>query len=606
MSGLAAILNLDGAPVDQPLLERMTRELALRGPSAQQTWSRGAVGLGHSLLRAADEAQNEHQPASIQSRLWIVADARLDAREELIAKLNSRSAGRPPLSLATPDVELILHAYEAWEESCVDYLLGDFAFAIWDERKQKLLCARDHIGIKPLYYARVANTLLVSNTLQVLRLHPGVSSDLSDVAIGDFLLFGINLQTGQSAFEDIKKLPAAHSVSATSDGIRVRRYWSFPIEEPLRYPRAKNYLEEFRALLDAAVTDRLRTSRVSVSMSGGLDSPTVAAVAARLLRNTGSLQAITIVYDEVIPDEEHKYAGIVASHLQIPIQFLVVENYALFERCEPEAAAIPEPNLLELSAIFDDRNRIAAQHGSVMLTGEGGDTGFIPSLSFYRGPRAFELLGGVTKYLLAQGRLPRLGFRRAWLKWRGLPTGELPQYPEWLEPGFEARAGLRERWQEMMAEPTSAHPDRPRAYSSLSEGHWSAYCESYDASCTRTPLEVRHPFLDLRLQRFLLRLPPLPWCADKELLRQAMRGELPREILGRPKTPLAGNPYVGLLRKHNLKELLEFDLAPGFSGFVVRDQLPATPAAWGQDPGLVLRAISLNYWLQMRPILMYK
>src|SRR4029077_11120244 len=205
------------------------------------------------------------------------------------------------------------------------------------------------------------------------------------------------------------------------------------------------------------------------------------------------------------------------------------------------------------------------------------------------------------------GRHPRLGFHLAWLRWRGLPTSESGPYPNWLEPNFESRANLRERWREMMAEPASVHPDRPQAYAGASQTDWSAYCERHDAGSTRVRLEVRHPLLDVGILRFMLRLPTLPWCADKELLRVAMRGDLPQEVLRRPKAPLAGDPSIGLLRREGPNGLANFAPTPELNGFVVLERIPSL-AGGGipPDPSLHFRPLSLNYWLRMRQPFMYK
>ncbi len=206
-----------------------------------------------------------------------------------------------------------------------------------------------------------------------------------------------------------------------------------------------------------------------------------------------------------------------------------------------------------------------------MLTGEGGDPGLIPSLSFYRGKRFPGFLWQIAEYFLAHGRHPRLGFHLAWLRWRGLPTADSGPYPNWLEPNFESRARLRERWQEIMGEPAPEHPDRPEAYACVSQPEWAGYFEANDAGCTRILLEVRHPLMDLRVLRFMLRLPTLPWCADKELLRVAMRGDLPESILRRPKSPLAEDPLAGLLE--GLSKLAHgLPPAPDLGNFIAQDQ----------------------------------
>src|SRR5271163_1529243 len=129
MSGILGIVNLDGAPVDPTLLRKMADFLAFRGPDAQETWIGGNAGFGHTMLRTTWEAEHERQPCSLDGQIWITADARIDDRRNLIDKLTAE--GRHVVSTA-PDVELILHAYEVWSQNCIDHLLGDFAFAIWD------------------------------------------------------------------------------------------------------------------------------------------------------------------------------------------------------------------------------------------------------------------------------------------------------------------------------------------------------------------------------------------------------------------------------------------------------------------------------------------
>jgi asparagine synthase (glutamine-hydrolysing) len=183
MSGIVGIVNLDQAPVDPPLLQRLTDFLAFRGPDAQETWTDRHVGLGHTALWTTFESERERQPSSLDGQVWITADARVDDRAGLIPQLESQ--GRTNLAEAT-DSELILHAYHAWGESCVEHLIGDFAFAIWDGRERHLFCARDHLGVKPFYYAQLGDSVIFSNTLDCIRQHPAVSDKLNEAAIGDF------------------------------------------------------------------------------------------------------------------------------------------------------------------------------------------------------------------------------------------------------------------------------------------------------------------------------------------------------------------------------------------------------------------------------------
>src|SRR5580700_7454241 len=125
----------NGAPVDEVLLRELARFLKYRGPDGCDVWSQDRAGLGHAMLRTTREAANERQPASLDGKIWITADARIDCRSELESSLISAGCKIRP---GAPDSELILHAYTAWHEKCVQHLRGDFAFAIWDAGQQKL------------------------------------------------------------------------------------------------------------------------------------------------------------------------------------------------------------------------------------------------------------------------------------------------------------------------------------------------------------------------------------------------------------------------------------------------------------------------------------
>ena len=120
-------------------MRELTNFLSFRGPDAQEIWCDGPVGFGHALLQIPRGAALEKQPAQLDGRLWIVADARIDARAELIGKLKGKSRTAGALSLSTPDAELILHAYDTWGETCVEHLLGDFSFAIWDAPEKAIV-----------------------------------------------------------------------------------------------------------------------------------------------------------------------------------------------------------------------------------------------------------------------------------------------------------------------------------------------------------------------------------------------------------------------------------------------------------------------------------
>src|SRR3990172_1680840 len=279
MSGIVGIFNLDGAPIDRIVLDRLTNALRFRGPDFQRTWFRGPIGFGHTLLRSTTDAGDEQQPLGLGGSTWIVADARIDCRRDLIHAFESH--GQRDLA-DTADSELILRAYHVWGEKCVEHLLGDFAFAVWDASRRRLFCARDQSGVKPFFYAHIGPLFIFSNTLDCLRLHPAVSDRLNDLSIADFLMFDVIQDTAATAFADIHRLPAAHALVCEPQRLFIRRYWEPSLATPVHYRRPADYIERFNELLDQSVADRFRTESACVFMSGGLDSPTVAASATPL------------------------------------------------------------------------------------------------------------------------------------------------------------------------------------------------------------------------------------------------------------------------------------------------------------------------------------
>ena len=346
------IYDRSGAPVDRTLLQALAHFLSYRGPDWRDTWSSGPIGFGHAMLRTTRESQIEQQPASLDGRFFITADARIDCREELRIKIAQKNYGTP--GLTATDSELILHSYAAWGEECVQHLRGDFAFAIWDARKKLLFCARDHFGVKPFYYAELGELFLFSNTLDCLRQHPEVSEELNDAAIGDFLLFGLNCDVATTTFRDIQRLPAAHAMTISSEGLRIQRYWSAPTEGRIRYNAWKITSNIFRSCCKRRWRTARVSDRVGILLSGGLDSSTIATTARELAGSAGGtadLRAYTVVYESLIPDQEGRYAREVADFLKIPLLSIPMDDLRPFERWED-----PKQNRLNLSTILFSRD----------------------------------------------------------------------------------------------------------------------------------------------------------------------------------------------------------------------------------------------------------
>jgi len=597
MSGIAGVVRTDGAPIERELIARLTQSIAFRGPDEQRTWMEGPVAFGHTLLRTTDESEHERQPFTLDGEVWIVADCRIDSRSELL----ERMGGTASLLLAS-DVELILRAYLQWGETCVGHLLGDFAFGIWDGRTRRLFCARDHMGIKPFYYAQVGPWLIFSNTLDCIRLHPNVSDKLNDLAIADFILFGVNQDNATTCFSDIRRLPPAHTITCAGSLLAIRRYWTLPVEEPVYYYRDQECIEHFRSLLNQAVSDRLRTRNVSVFMSGGLDSPALAATAKGLLNAPGAVQAFTLVFDWLIPDSERQYADLMASHLGIPIHFFALDEDSQW--AIPGARTTPEP----IPDLSDPRPRLRchkqmSQHSRVALYGEGPDNALryewrshLAWLASHK--RWARLLLDLGKHVLAHKRLPLLPTVPRILQQRRIRAGAFwtRDFPAWINPDLVERLHLRERWLAWSSESEapSAHPVRPMGYSSLQIPAWQSLFEGFEPSYTGATLEVRHPYMDIRILSFLLRVPALPWCRSKFLLRQAMRGTAPEGVRRRPKVPLSKHPDYERAGLHGLPSVIP---GPLLHGFAEPAHLPRNRPESMVNFDVNIRFAALSHWL---------
>ncbi|MEO5618230.1 MAG: asparagine synthase-related protein, partial [Candidatus Eisenbacteria bacterium] len=447
MSGICGVVALDGAPVDRAGLEQWSDFLRFRAPDGVHMQVRGGFGFTHASMRTLDTPQPP-QPLSLDGATWITCDARIDAQSELKAKLLAlgRDASR------ASDAQLILHAYHAWGEDCLGHLLGDFTFAIWDAPRRRLLCARDHFGVKPFFYAHADRRVVFSNTLNCVLAHPAVPRALDELAIADFLVHEANLDTGGTAFKAVRRLPPAHCLVATAAGITVKRYWSLPDREVI-YRDDGEYVQRFKDLLDMAVADRVRSDRVGILMSGGLDSCAVAAGAAVVERGAGrssGLKAFTVVYDRLIPDDERRHVTAAASALGIPLSLRCADDSALFERHEELGTFFPEPANKPFAAIEVSTAREAARHGRVILTGWDGDALMTESprpyfRSLLRQRRLGRLLSNAMGYALAEKKLLPAGALARLNPWRSpVPPAPL-RLPPWLSGEFERRLGLRER-----------------------------------------------------------------------------------------------------------------------------------------------------------------
>ncbi|HSE32631.1 MAG TPA: asparagine synthase-related protein [Pyrinomonadaceae bacterium] len=488
---------------------------------------------------------------SIRENLQLKANARIDGRQELIHKLGLTA------NESITDEELILHAYEAWGTDCVKYLIGDFAFAISDG--QQLFCARDHFGVKPFFYTHVDGNFNFSSTLNELR---GVSNTLNEIAVGDYLLFGVNQDNSTTIFGDIQRLPPGHTLTVANNEIKVRCYWTPSLPAEVRFRDSESYVERFSELFSRAVKDRLRTDRVAISMSGGLDSTSLAAIACEHT----SVAGFTVVYDKLIPDEERHYSTLAGEHLGIPVTHLNADRYSLFDGEMDQ----PEPFLVSaLTGQFNDLLRLCAEFSSVALTGYDGD-----ALMHEPEPASFRIKTRIRRMLRSADLLP-----------------------EWVDESFAKQTNLQERWEQFWSNRVDAGK-RPAAMRTLNSKIWTSLFEGYDRGATKLNLDVRHPFLDIRLIEYLLAIPTKPWCVNKHILRRAMSNKLPTAVLNRPKTGLKDDPAVQLVQRASVRWLDSFEVSPQLRAFVnLNRRRPVAEERTSDALWASLRVFALNYWL---------
>jgi asparagine synthase (glutamine-hydrolysing) len=460
------------------------------------------------------------------------------------------------------------------------------------------------LGLKSFYYALSDRSFLFSNTLSCLRLHPAVSGRLNDLAIGDYLLFGYKLNPSDTSFQAIHRLPPAHAMTVSEDVEPARRYWSLDPRRRIQFRRPAEYVERFTELFRTAVEDRTHCDQAGIFLSGGMDSSSVAAIAAGIFEhraNGGELRAYTAVSDRDGVDTERYYSGIVASALGIPVQYLSVDDYMPFDRFDEEAVRGHEPGSTPLSAISCDQLRQVAQHSRVALTGDGGDHVLYPSRQYFfdllRHGRVVRLAADAASCIRILRRIPRFGFR-AGLRHMLHKDNQLPPLPQWIDSGLARRFDLAERWRQNAGQPP-AEPSalRPEAFERLSNSSLSSDFELNDPGVTQCAVEVRCPLFDVRLVEYLLAIPPVPWNFDKGIVRAAMRGLLPEAIRLRPKTPLAQDPLVTRLQLPGCEWIDRFVAHPDLATYVDRKSIPVLTSTGSANPWNDVRPAALNFWL---------
>jgi asparagine synthase (glutamine-hydrolysing) len=577
-----------------------TAYASFAGPDGNRTESGEGWALGHCLLRTG-QGESGTGPITLDGRVWLSADVRLDDRAGLIAELTSRGA-RP--DAAADDAALVLHAYAAWGERLVDHLAGDFAFALWDTNRRTLLCARDQFGIVPLHYTVAGDQVLVASSVELLLLHQGVDAALDETAIADWLLLGHATEFESTAFAAIRRVPPAHIFRVTPGDLVVRRYWRAPEYPPLlRFGRPEEYVAHFRGLFERAVADRIAPGAISAQLSGGMDSTAITAFAHRLRANgaaDGELRAVTAVLGGGSGDLEGEWASLVARALGIPHELIDDSQRVPVDPFAAPELLTPEPTPYQWTDWQYELARVAARHGRTCLSGLGADLllGFAPWYWVQ-----WLAAGQVRRLAVAAGDQARLFGDRPHPHLRFLARYLLAQWqrpasapPEWLGKPLGARIDAAGRLRDRSRQAAWTADRRSLTRDPI----WQTWFTWSDPTYTRLALRVRQPFMDLRLLDFAARVAPHPWLVRKRILREATADVLPSEIRERRKTLLVAAPRAGTSAgdRERLAELVR--AVPDAERFLDTSALVA--AILGRrdgDPhdGVLDRPIGLVQWL---------
>ena len=378
MCGIAGIVNLDGEPVPPPVLREMTKAIEHRGPDGEGHWIEGNVGLGHRRLSIIDLSEAGKQPMQTSDGRWLISyNGEIYNYRELRADLSAKGY----IFRSRTDTEVLLYVLAEWGARGLERLNGMFAFALWDRKERRLMLARDRYGIKPLYYASAgANFLFASEAKSFLK-HPEFQAQLSLEGVLEYFTFQ-NFFTSGSLLKRVKMLPAGcYSVLALPPGgerndPEILRYWDYSFEEPENQRSEADYIEELDHLLQQAITRQL-VSDVDVGsyLSGGMDSGTVTAIAARSLSymrtftcgfDLTSATGMELSFDER-PAAERMSAAFKTEHYEM------VLKAGDMERCLPRLAwHIEEPRVGQSYPNFYI-SQLASKFNKVVLAGTGGD-----------------------------------------------------------------------------------------------------------------------------------------------------------------------------------------------------------------------------------------
>ncbi|MFP5263028.1 MAG: asparagine synthase (glutamine-hydrolyzing) [Blastocatellia bacterium] len=573
MCGIAGMCGPEtgmSAAESRDVLSRMCRVIEHRGPDDEGFYVEGGTALGMRRLSIIDLFTG-HQPITNEDgSLWIVFNGEVynfrEIREGLVA--------RGHVFQSNTDTEVILHLYEERGEDCVEPLRGMFAFAIWDARDRSLFLARDRVGVKPLHYTLAGGTLVFASEIKSLLQHPAVRREVNAEAISDFLSFGY-VPDPASAFAGVAKLPAGHTLTFKDGKVTTRRYWDFQYADGAAAGPARDeryYTARLLDLLDESIKLRLVSDvPLGAFLSGGIDSSAVVAMMARHMGRP--VKTFSIGFSESSFDELH-YARIAARHFNSDHHEFVVT---------PDVCKIVEEVVWHHDEPFADVSSIptyivskmAREHVKVVLSGDGGDELFA-GYERYVIDRSRERFARIPRFvrknvmLKVSSAMPRAAYGKNFLRNISLDAGERyidslsllnrQSKSELISGEFKRSLGAHdssEQFERLLAASNSSVQINRLLYLDSKTYLPGDILTKVDRMSMAHSIEAREPLLDHKLIEFVQTIPAslkLRGLETKHVLKRALEGLVPREIINRPKQGF-GVPINKWLN-NDLRELL--------------------------------------------------
>lgn len=630
MSGINGLWYPDGRPGAADELAIMQRLTAHRGPDGGGVWTGRGIAFGQQLLASATEdTAAAARPAVHPCGAVLVGDLRLDNRRELAAlALPADHAGD------ATDARLALAAYVHWGERFVEHLLGDFAIAVWDPRTTKIVLARDPLGVRPIYWSLRSGMLAFSSEIRALRSLSWVDDRIDEARLADHL---VDREDDREAtfHSGIRRLPPATLLRWRShrEALEKRVYWRPEVDHELAARSDAAYAEGFRERLELAVARRLRASTpVAVSLSGGLDSGSIACVGQSLLDRRGdALQLFSQRYDGCPGGDERHYVSAVSRQLGLDPIWVSSEGLSPLTGIDRMTARLEAP-LNNPMATFGLRFWEAVRGAGCRVVVDGFDGDIAVSYNFYY---LSELLraGQIRAACSEAVGISRHYFDELVSPWsvlwrRGLRP-LLPRLDRWWRPfrsthdglglgsslvrrGFARRSGLRERLRASDRAAAALRTARDRHCADIVHGLVAYAFEGTNKLCAASGLEPRHPFFDRELIEYCVALPRVQRMAGgvtRGVVRRAMAGVLPDSVRTRTDKFDPTAFFVDSLNRWDRPRLMAArdDTLRAVSPFVdavrarrVFDRFCARPTA--DDAFTVWRLHALARWLESKDV----